>query len=71
MAFKASPNYSVDLVEKFLDSVISAQEFFGDIAQHDLHSRRLLYALYKERNRSIFPVAKTRATMYLVRKIQS
>ena len=68
MAFKASPNYSVDLVEKFLASVISAQEFFGDIAQHD---RRLRYALYKERNRSIFPVAKTGATMYLVRKIKN
>ena len=48
MAFKASPKYSEDLVEDFVDSVTSAQEFFGDIAQHDVHSRRLLYALYKE-----------------------
>ena len=48
MAFGESAKYSLDLVEDFVDSVISAQEFFGDTAQHDVHTRRLLYALYKE-----------------------
>ena len=48
MAFNASPKYSLDLVEEFVDSVISAPNFFGDIARHDVHTRRLLYALYKE-----------------------
>ena len=48
MAFRESPKYSEDLVEDFVDSIISAQEFFGDTAQHEVHSRRLLYALYKE-----------------------
>ena len=48
MAFRESPKYSLDLVEDFVDSVISAQEFFGDNAQHDVHTRRLLYALFKE-----------------------
>ena len=48
MAFRESPKYSLDLVEDFVDSTISAQEFFGDNAQHDVHTRRLLYALFKE-----------------------
>ena len=48
MAFREPAKYSLDLVEDFVDSVISAQEFFGDTAQHAVHTRRLLYALYKE-----------------------
>ncbi len=48
MAFREPAKYSLDLVEDFVDSVISAQEFFGGTAQHDVHTRRLLYALYKE-----------------------
>ena len=48
MAFREPPKYSLDLVEDFVDSVISAQKFFSDTAQHDVHTRRLLYALYKE-----------------------
>ncbi len=48
MAFIEPPKYSEDLIEDFVDGIISAQEFFGDTAQHDVHTRRLLYALYKE-----------------------
>ena len=48
MAFIESPKYSLDLVEDFVDSVISAQEFFGNIVQDDWHTQRLLFALYKE-----------------------
>ena len=48
MAYREPPKYSEDLIEDFIDSIISAQEFFGDTAQHDVHTRRLLYALYKE-----------------------
>ncbi len=48
MALIESPKYSLDLVEGFVDSIISAQEIFGGIAEGDLISRRLLFALYKE-----------------------
>ena len=48
MAYRASPKYSLDLVEDFVDCIVSAQEGFGDIAQDDLTTQRLLFALYKE-----------------------
>ena len=48
MAFIESPKYSLDLVEDFVDSTISAQEFFADIVQDDWHTQRLLFVLYKE-----------------------
>lgn len=43
-----SPKYSLDLVEDFVDSVVSAQGFFDDVARNDLPTRHLLFALFKE-----------------------